>query len=1733
MKKITSLLIVMLLFLSVFIMPNFTLNAVAITQHEVSDGTTYGVINANTIFISNTSYEKYITGDDDGASSYYDRWTGQSFTIGNVGTNVSQYITSVRLKLYKTGNPGAVTVSIRATELSGGPPPNVPIPTGSDLTTGTTNGDTLTTDTAGEWRNITLTHYALTKGVTYAICIRAVSGDTDNRVYWRCNSTSSGYAGGHIHLSTDSGSTWSYYDTIDAIFELYGTPMSFDVIRVTGISTERNNFSFIPSYNWSGNVTLRVPVSTSVMGILDVTNNTCGSTATEVDTSDELVNNTFWFDSANDFVHIRTVNLTTSSTVNWTVNCSYGATFTLQVPQYLNAGDYFMAMGLIKNSSGDPISGLMAKTRILYANGNDAITPVEWNCTSGNYYCVLSTTAILPGTYGVSIEFTDPSSGVIFKEGSTLYLSTTPGSGIYVSSYLHFTFYNNNTGLGLNSELFKIYASEDTTIDSSDRIYVDMYNTYTGQTIYYRIDDYFDNQIYPTSGSYDTVSITDIEQFEDVPIDWYSFSVKNMNHSIVRFKMTNGSRTYSQYLYPYEPFYWNVLNGTYTINLTYYNPETDAIVDYHQENITITDDTYYWIRGYDLQDIIIEVTNTNTTIMDQIVNIGVNINNDGCDIINQTVNLAYYLSNTESNITNQINLVWQSVNNTKTTVTNQVNNVWQTVNNTNSTVVNQANSVHQSITNTESNITTQLNSMWQDVNNTDTNVENQANLVIQNITNFRDNITTQVNGVWQDVNNSNSTIHTQLNTVITDVSNVNSTVVTQVNYVRQDISNTEGNITTQVNSVWQDINNSNSTIHTQINSVIQDIDNANSTIHTQITNTHQMITNTESNITTQINGVSTSITNTETNITNQITITNTTITNANTSIHTQINSVSTQVTNTETNITNQLNDIDVHITNINTSITDQINSVDVHITNANSTIHSQLNSIISQITNSNTSIIDQINLIWNEVNNTNSTINTQITGVNTKITNFWTDVNNSFTVIQTDISNVNTTIVNLINETNQTLYLKLVNVLDNVSAGGVSVMDRTLDVLDNLTDVDIDLDSIQENVSDIFDNISGVNLTLIGNFTDVFNNLTNILENISLVNVSLGNLINVSIGNLTDVTLDFWGDINSTLKNRSIVMFSFFNTNQGLGLPWESLQIYINGTRLTDYIYYCDNGSVINVTIKDFYNFTLYNNTFTISAPFSFIDLGLTFHSWLFGNKNDDYYMISLLKENATRWWERGIVPYGEREYLIPSGNYTMRIYDADYNELHNSTYTINNSRVYVIHGTNLSEIISGQSVIRGQLLELRGDFDLALTPDIVTISYNPPMIFSVFDKEGMAIGNGIYKICPALIVIATTRNATYSNWINSTPLIPSNGTTTNGTITILQDTLYFAGSGISWVNITYTDNGTLMQNTSYMPNKVDLYGQNVTINASGNIHVRRETKYNQVKKFYWTYYASSGYGPEPSRAGYHTTGIEVINPMNTSLYDVYVYIEFSNQSNPDMNSVVMSDVDNDGVILKRGENYDVTGSGIHFYLLSINASDTREFTLGYYKASSESYTYDEAQVTIPTYDKTMWDEKSYNHFIVNWINNGDTIFRGALYCNLDFNIPTGIKTGSMRVWDSDNNVELSSSTFIYGNGFLRIGANAVNDVNPGGGRSFDVYFLMDKYPGNHPTAMHLNTPVVTFHGFPITPFLGIFIVGLGLMSFGVYDYAYKRSSKSRWKVAIALGLLIIVVFYIFAAKGL
>lgn len=156
-----------------------------------------------------TLYENYTAGSDGNANIATINWAAQTFT-----PSVSHILTSVKLYLSKVGSPGTITVSIRA--VSGG------VPTGSDIVTGTTDGDTLV---GVECREITFSTGAIVlSGIEYAIVVRALSGvQWTDYLDWR-RMQGNPYARGSRADSADNGVIWTAASDHDCLFEEWGEP---------------------------------------------------------------------------------------------------------------------------------------------------------------------------------------------------------------------------------------------------------------------------------------------------------------------------------------------------------------------------------------------------------------------------------------------------------------------------------------------------------------------------------------------------------------------------------------------------------------------------------------------------------------------------------------------------------------------------------------------------------------------------------------------------------------------------------------------------------------------------------------------------------------------------------------------------------------------------------------------------------------------------------------------------------------------------------------------------------------------------------------------------------------------------------------------------------------------------------------------------------------------------------------------------------------------------------------------------------------------------------------------------------------------------------------------------------------------------------------------------------------------------------------------------------------------
>jgi len=116
--------------------------------------------------------DRFTTPLNGNAQVYGVNWVAQTFT-----PHESYASSGIQIRVYRVGNPGFVTVGIRAT---GGD-----VPTGTDLASQSIDGDNFTTDTDGEWETFAFSGtYNLNANTTYAIVVRAITGDVNNYIRW-------------------------------------------------------------------------------------------------------------------------------------------------------------------------------------------------------------------------------------------------------------------------------------------------------------------------------------------------------------------------------------------------------------------------------------------------------------------------------------------------------------------------------------------------------------------------------------------------------------------------------------------------------------------------------------------------------------------------------------------------------------------------------------------------------------------------------------------------------------------------------------------------------------------------------------------------------------------------------------------------------------------------------------------------------------------------------------------------------------------------------------------------------------------------------------------------------------------------------------------------------------------------------------------------------------------------------------------------------------------------------------------------------------------------------------------------------------------------------------------------------------------------------------------------------------------------------------------------------------
>jgi len=154
-------------------------------------------------------YETYLAGEDGEKDFQGVSWTAQTFT-----PSTKHDLHQVKIKLFKTGSPGLVSVSIRATS-SG-------LPTATDLAIASTLDGNALGATPGVLLTLSMRPVLLQASTKYAIVVRAPSASGGDLLHWR-HDNGGGYSGGDRHQSSDSGATWNAATASDLMFEEYGS----------------------------------------------------------------------------------------------------------------------------------------------------------------------------------------------------------------------------------------------------------------------------------------------------------------------------------------------------------------------------------------------------------------------------------------------------------------------------------------------------------------------------------------------------------------------------------------------------------------------------------------------------------------------------------------------------------------------------------------------------------------------------------------------------------------------------------------------------------------------------------------------------------------------------------------------------------------------------------------------------------------------------------------------------------------------------------------------------------------------------------------------------------------------------------------------------------------------------------------------------------------------------------------------------------------------------------------------------------------------------------------------------------------------------------------------------------------------------------------------------------------------------------------------------------------------
>ncbi|KKN09388.1 hypothetical protein LCGC14_1047190, partial [marine sediment metagenome] len=277
--------------------------------------------------------------------------------------------------------------------------------------------------------------------------------------------------------------------------------------------------------------------------------------------------------------------------------------------------------------------------------------------------------------------------------------------------------------------------------------------------------------------------------------------------------------------------------------------------------------------------------------------------------------------------------------------------------------------------------------------------------------------------------------------------------------------------------------------------------------------------------------------------------------------------------------------------------------------------------------------------------------------------------------------------------------------------------------------------------------------------------------------------------------------------NRSKIVFLVYQNQRGDGLMFTNYKTYINGTLLYERIFYRDAGIDIGIEIKDGYDISIKNQTYTVSGD-NYVLVILTLYSLKVMSQQLVFNHVNITRDPAyyssDYYWSEWIAPSEMIDFRLFAGYYVINITNYEDGGWTEYDYTLNGDDVILIGSNNtiynvLVNLANVNTTIGNQITNVEINItnqNSNINNTIISIEINLSNVNSTLGTLLTNIGTSITNINTTIVnqVTALGVNLTNINTSISNQILSLSADLTNVNSSIITQILTL-GANITNIN--------------------------------------------------------------------------------------------------------------------------------------------------------------------------------------------------------------------------------------------------------------------------------------------------------------------------------------------------